>query len=365
MEGWPTSVQIALAGGAGGIVLGLAARLGRFCTLSAIEDALFGGDQRRLRMWALAIGIAIAGVGILTFTDQVDFSTSLYHKLPLNPGAWIVGGIMFGLGMAMCGTCGYGTLARMGGGDLRALFGFLIMGISAYMAIAGPTAHFRNFALAPFALSGSAESLATFDDLLGLERLSLSGGSASVWLALVTAAVIVLWVLSNARFRQSFVHVFWGVMVGVAVLSGWIATAYIGADPFDPIALSSHTFSVPLGQTIIYAMTMSSATLTFGIGGTLGVVVGAFIGALIRREFRWEGADDAREMRRHIVGAFLMGTGGVWAGGCTIGQGVSAASVMAISAPVVLMSIWFGAWLGLSYLMEGTLLGGLRSAFRR
>ena len=112
-------------------------------------------------------------------------------------------------------------------------------------------------------------------------------------------------------------------------------------------------------------MTMSSATLTFGVGGTIGVVVGAFIGAIARREFRWEGADDAREMRRHIVGAFLMGTGGVYAGGCTIGQGVSAASLLAISAPVVMLSIWCGAWLGLSFLMEGSIKGSLRSLVNR
>ena len=111
-------------------------------------------------------------------------------------------------------------------------------------------------------------------------------------------------------------------------------------------------------------MTMSNATLTFGIGSTLGVVLGAFIGAMIKHEFNWEGADDAREMRRHIVGAFLMGTGGVYAGGCAIGQGLSAASLLAISAPVVMLSMWCGAWLGLTYLMEGSVLERLRSIIR-
>lgn len=358
MEGWSTSVQIALAGGIGGIILGLAARLGRFCTLSAIEDALFGSDLRRLRMWALAIAVAIAGVGILTASGQIDFSRSLYHTLPINPLAWIAGGLMFGLGMAMCGTCGYGTLARVGGGDLRALFGFLVMGISAYMAIAGPTAHLRNYVLAPLEIEAGGPS-ATIDKLIGLPA------SMHLEVSLTIAVILALWALSNQSFRRSFKNVFWGAMVGGAIVSGWIATSSIGADPFDPQPLASHTYSVPLGQTIIYIMTMSSATLTFGIGGTIGVVGGAFVGALIRREFRWEGADDAREMRRHILGAFLMGTGGVYAGGCTIGQGVSAASVLAISAPVVLVSIWCGAWLGLSYLMEGTVLGSFRSMISR
>jgi uncharacterized protein len=356
MEDWPTSVLAATAGGLGGIVLGLAARLGRFCTLTAIEDALFGNDLRRLRMWGMAV--AIACVGVLSASGQVDFSKSLYNTLPLNPAAWIVGGLMFGFGMALCGTCGYGTLARAGGGDLRALFGFLIMGISAYMAIAGPTAHLRVLALAPFAIQDGV-SFRTLGGLLG------DGQSTQLAISFVVAASLVVWCLGSSAFRRSPRSVFWGVMAGLAVVSGWIATAQLGSDPFDPISLSSHTFSVPLGQTIIYVMTMSSSTLTFGIGGTIGVALGAFIGALIMREFRWEGADDAREMRRHIVGAFLMGTGGVYAGGCTIGQGISAASVLAISAPVVMLSIWCGAWLGLSYLMEGSAWASLRSWLHR
>ncbi len=348
MEDWPTSVLAALAGGLGGAILGLAARLGRFCTLSAIEDALFSSDLRRLRMWGLALAVAIGSVGLLAASGQIDFSTSLYNTLAPNPVAWILGGLMFGIGMAFCGACGYGTLARVGGGDLRALFGFLVLGISAYMAIAGPTAHLRVFALAPFALDDSY-TLRTLTDVFG------AGETVAIGLPFLTAALLAAWSLSDRPFRGSFRHVFWGAMVGVAVVTGWIATAQLSGDAFDPRPLASHTFSVPLGQTIIYFMTMSSATLTFGIGGTLGVVFGAFVGALIRREFRWEGADDAREMRRHIVGAFLMGTGGVYAGGCTIGQGVSAASVLAISAPVVMLSIWCGAWLGLNYLMEGSI----------
>lgn len=357
MEDWPTSVLAALAGLIGGTILGLAARLGRFCTLSAIEDAIFGDDLRRLRMWALALAVAIASVAALAAVGQLDFSKSLYHSLPLNPVAWIVGGLMFGFGMALCGTCGYGTLARIGGGDLRALFGFLILGISAYMAMAGPTAHLRELSIAPFAFTLDNQAR-TFPDLWQLDPPS------SLAFALIVAAALATWSLGSTAFRSSSKHWFWGMMVGIAIVTGWIATAALGHDPFDPQSLASHTFSVPLGQTLIYFMTMSNATLTFGIGSTLGVVLGAFIGAMIKHEFNWEGADDAREMRRHIVGAFLMGTGGVYAGGCTIGQGLSAASLLAISAPVVMLSMWCGAWLGLTYLMEGSVLERLRSIIR-
>lgn len=358
MDNWPTSVVVALAGGIGGIILGLAARLARFCTLAAIEDAMFGTDLRRLRMWALALAVAILSVTILSEAGLVDFSASLYHRLSLNPVAWALGGLMFGVGMAFCGTCGYGTLARVGGGDLRAMFGFLVLGISAYMAIAGPTAQLRLYLLSPLAIA-SDDTPHTFVDLIGPDT------AARLIFPLLGATLLLMWSLADKNFRQSSHFVFWGAMVGIAITSGWVATGWFIADPFDPQPLVSHSYSVPLGQTLIYFMTMSSATLNFGIGGTIGVVVGAFVGALIKNEFRWEGAEDAREMRRHLVGAFLMGTGGVYAGGCTIGQGLSAASLLALSAPVVLLSIWCGVWLGLNYLMDGSILGGLRALIRR
>ena len=353
------TVVVAVAGLAGGIVLGLAARLGRFCTLAAVEDAMFAADYRRLRMWAFAIAIAMAGVAILSHTGLIDITGSLYHRQSLNPLAWIFGGLIFGIGMALCGTCGFGTLARVGGGDLRALFSFLILGIAAYMAIAGPTAEFRLSVLETFALSNGPEQAHTFT-----QAFDAYPGFATV-LPFIIAAGLIVWSLGNPVFRSSIRSLFWGAAVGFAILFGWWATGWLGADPFDPAPIASYTFSVPLGQTLIYVMTMSSSTLTFGIGATFGVIVGAFAGALIRNEFRWEAPDDAREMRRHLLGAFLMGTGGVYAGGCTIGQGLSATSVLALSAPIVLVSIWCGVWIGLTYLMEGSVVGALKALAAR
>ncbi len=355
MGEWPTPVLVAIAGGLGGMALGLAARLGRFCTLAAIEDAMFGGDTARLRMWALAIAVAIAGMILLTATGTVDTSASLYHRLSINPVAWILGGVLFGVGMAFCGTCGYGTLVRIGGGDLRALFVMLVMAVAAYMAIAGPTAMFRLSVLGPLALSQDGEWARTLDQLVGPDTV------AAHLLYALSALVIAGWALRGSALTLAPQRLVWSVVVGLAIVSGWWATGWLGANPFDPVPLGSHTYSVPLGQTLIYFMTMSSTPISFGVGATLGVIAGAFVGALYKREFRWEGGDDAREMRRHLVGGLLMGTGGVYAGGCTIGQGMSAASVLALSVPIVLLSIWCGVWLGLTYVMEGSLWGGLRA----
>jgi uncharacterized membrane protein YedE/YeeE len=355
MESWPASAVVALTGALGGIVLGLAARLGRFCTLAAFEDAMFGGDGLRLRVWGLAAAIAIFGVALIGAAGIVDFRGSIYHAMPLNPVAWIIGGLLFGIGMALCGTCAYGTLVRLGGGDLRALIVFIVLGISSYMAIAGPTALLRTATLNHFILADGPDAPRSVVDLVAHSQPFLAFA-----LPTLVAALIAMACLSNAQFRRSPRHIWGGAAVGLAIVAGWLSTGVLGADVFEPQPLASHSYSLPLGQTLIYVMTMSSAPLTFGIGTTFGVICGAYLGSMIKGDFRWEAADDAREMRRHLLGAFLMGTGGVYAGGCTIGQGLSAASLLTFSAPVVIASIWCGVWLGLTYMMEGSFSSALR-----
>jgi uncharacterized membrane protein YedE/YeeE len=350
-EGLSPAVISAAFGFGGGVLLGLAARLANFCTLAAIEDAFFGQTRRRLRMWSFALAVALASVALLTATGTVDFRQSLYYGIDLNPLSWIVGGIMFGFGMALCGTCAYGTLARIGGGDLRALFGFLILGLSAYMAVSGPTAELRILLLNPLSLEGIQAR--TFPELLGLDA------TGTLILTGLVVVALFAWAFAGPRFRSSPKHIVGAFAVGAAIVLGWIGTGWAAADPFDPIPVASHTYSYPLGQTLIYLMTTSNTEISFGVAATFGVVAGAFVGALWKREFRWDGADDAQEMRRHLVGAFLMGTGGVYAGGCTIGQGLTAASLLMISAPVVMASVCLGVWLGLTYLMDGGLIGRL------
>ncbi len=135
--------SVALIGLLGGIVLGLAARLGRFCTLGAIEDYLYAHDDRRLRMWAMAIGVAVAGSHIAMGLGLLTAADSAYLQQSWNPLASILGGLLFGYGMAISGNCGYGALARLGGGDLRAFVMVLILGLSAYVVMSGPLAQLR------------------------------------------------------------------------------------------------------------------------------------------------------------------------------------------------------------------------------
>lgn len=338
---------VALAGLFGGVLLGLAARLGRFCTLGAIEDALYANDSRRLRMWGVAIGVAIIGTfGAIGF-GLVPVERTVYLATNWNPVASVVGGLMFGYGMALAGNCGFGALARFGGGDLRSFVIVVVMGMASFAVLSGPLAKLRLALFPTVPATGTPPGFA-----------HLAGGIfgvSPVAPALLIGILFFAAALSSQRMRRSPAMIAWGAIVGLAIVTGWIGTAWVAAHGFAAIPILSHTFARPLGETMLYLMTASGRSLTFGIGSVAGVLAGAFAGSLIKGHFRWEACEDPRELKRQIVGAVLMGVGAVLALGCTVGQGLSAFSVLAYSAPVTMAAIFAGAALGLRQLITGLL----------
>ncbi len=335
---------LALLGLLGGLVLGLAARLGRFCTLGAIEDAIYARSDTRLRMWGIAIGVAIVGSFTLASAGLLQPERTIYLAFAFQPLASVIGGVMFGYGMALAGNCGYGALARLGGGDLRSFVIVLVMGLAAFATISGPLAYLRVgiFPQSPaFATPGMAQSLAA---LLGL--------NANIVGIAIGGAVLAL-TLSAPAFWVERGTILWGTCVGLAIVSGWVGTQWVADNGFAATVVESHTFAAPLGETMLYTMTASARSLSFGIGSAAGVLMGAFMGSLIKGHFRWEACEDPRELRRQIAGAAIMGVGAVLAMGCSIGQGLSAISVLAYSAPLVMVGIFAGAWIGLRQLIIG------------
>ncbi|MEP2029400.1 MAG: YeeE/YedE family protein [Paracoccaceae bacterium] len=345
LDAFPEPVQVAFVGLIGGILLGLAARIGRFCTLGAIEDLFYGENTLRLRMWGIAIGVAVIGTFALSAGGLLDLQQTLYLSRDWNPLASIFGGLVFGYGMALAGNCGYGALARVGGGDLRSLLIVLIMGISAYVTLGGPLSALRIFVF------GGAEQSTSFPTLAHAAA-ELTGLPLNMTGIVIGGFILVLTVL-NRSLRNSVSHIIWGAVAGLAIVSGWAGTQWVASNGFDATPVVSHTFSAPIGETVLYVMTSSGNTISFGTGSVVGVLLGALIGSLIKGHFRWEACDDPRELRRQILGAALMGMGAVIAVGCSVGQGLSAFSVLAYSAPVTLLCIMGGAAIGLRQLILG------------
>ncbi|WP_434052777.1 MAG: YeeE/YedE family protein [Roseibium sp.] len=336
---------VALIGLLGGIALGLAARVGRFCTLGAIEDVLYGADDRRLRMWGLAIGVAIIGSHVAMSSGFLEGSSTAYLDRVWNPLGSIVGGLMFGYGMALCGNCGYGALARLGGGDLRAFVMVIVMGLSAYFVMSGPLAHARVWLFPAETGAEAPQGVSQFFDA--------TFGIAPIITGLVIGGLIIAFTLASSEFRKSPRHLFWGSVVGLAIVSGWVGTYWVAMTGFEAEPIETHTFAAPIGDTIYYGMTASGNTLSFSVGSVVGVIIGAFLGSLAKGHFRWEACEDPRELRRQITGAAIMGPGAILAVGCSVGQGISAFSVLAYSAPVTFLAIFAGAAFGLRQLITG------------
>ncbi|MBU0641975.1 MAG: YeeE/YedE family protein [Alphaproteobacteria bacterium] len=334
----------ALIGGVGGLVLGLAARLGRFCSMGAIEDALYQGSDLRARQWGVALGVALIGTFTLIGFGLFDPAMSPYLALKWYPMALITGGLMFGYGMALAGNCGFGALARLGGGDLRNFVIVLVMGLATYVTLNGPLAELRVTLFPPrpaSALPGFAQAV------------SATLGLPTVATGIVAGLAILTLALSSRAFRAQRRLILWGSAVGLAIVSGWAGTSWLSLATFEAEPVASHTFAAPIGDTLFYLMTSSASSPGFGVGSVIGVLLGAAIGSLIKGQFRWEACEDPRELKRQIGGAALMGVGAVVGFGCTVGQGLSAFSVLAFSAPVTIIAIIIGAAIGLRQLIYG------------
>ena len=338
MDSIPYGVLAALAGLVGGVVLGLSARLGNFCTLAALESAIYGKDQRRLRLWGVVLAVAITGTFIGVQVGQIDLGETFYHQIAWNPLASIVGGLIFGYGMALAGNCGFGALVRFGGGDLRSLVVVVVMGLFSFVTLSGPLATLRVTLFEQVPASVPQGITATVESLFGVSPLVT---------ALVIASGFLIWALAYGPLRRNPREIAWGVVAGLAIVWSYWATSWLNMDSFGDVQVEGLSFTAPVGRSLLYLMTSTAGGLNFSVGAVGGVMAGALAGSLWRGMFRWEACEDPRELGRQVGGAALMGIGGVIALGCSVGQGVSAFATLAWSAPVTLAAIAAGAIFGL------------------
>lgn len=341
---------LALCGFVIGGGAGFAVRRARLCTFGAIEDALMGGDGRRLRILGLALGIAVLGTQAFVATGLLDPELTNYIPPALPLVSILIGSVMFGIGMAMVGTCGFGSLVRLGGGDLRSIIVVLILGACAYATLRGLFAGFRIGVLENLSLAmpeGARSDMASLSSrALGLDvRVPLAAiiGAGLCWLA-----------LGDRRLRRTPRLLTAGIVLGVLIVAGWIATTWARDEFASPSHPQSLTFVSTVGKAIYAGLFNPASFADFGVGSVFGVVAGALLAAWRADELRWEAFDDDREMRRHLLGAALMGSGGILAGGCTIGQGLTAGSMLALSWPFAVGGMVVGARLGIALLVDGS-----------
>lgn len=348
---------LALCGVIIGVVMGFIARRNHFCTLSSLERHWYAGDSNGIRSWALAAVTALAVTQLLIAIGAIDVSTSFYLTEPLPIAGSIIGGLMFGFGMALVGTCGFGAIIWLGGGNLRALVVLTGLGLAAVAAQRGITGHLRVTLLDPLRIDLEAFG----GQSLGAIASHLTGLNLTLTIATLIVAGGIWWIFRDAGFRKDRGKIVAGLVIGLCIAAGWMATSLFRQHLFVPVQIEAGSFVTPVGDTIMQIITVTGSVPDYGVGLVIGIFLGAALAAWRADDMRWEACDDARELSRHLLGAFLMGTGGVFALGCTIGQGVSAASLMSVSVPLAMLSIILGARIGLGLLVEGAAFGFLRA----
>lgn len=340
---------LASSGFAIGAAAGFLVRRARLCSFGAIEDALIGGDTRRLRIFGLALGIAILGTQGMVIGGLLDPSQTSYTPAAMPLIAILLGSVMFGAGMAMVGTCGFGSLVRLGGGDLRSLVVILVLGACAFAMLRGVMSGFRVTVLEGLSVAMPEGARADFASLaqraLGFDprgAITAAAGAALAWLA-----------LADRRLWRAPRLVTAGIALGLLTVAGWIVTTAIADEFAGPARPQSLTFVSTIGKALYAGLLNAANYADFGVGSVFGVIAGAWFAAWRADELRWEAFDDDREMRRHLGGAALMGLGGILAGGCTIGQGLTAGSLLALSWPFAVGGMILGARLGIAVLVDG------------
>jgi uncharacterized membrane protein YedE/YeeE len=331
-----------------GFLAGFAAQYGRLCTVGAIEDAVIAGDLRRAGAWALSAALAILATQALVFAGALDLSATHYAQPRLELFGLVVGGLLFGLGAALVGTCAFGLLVRLGSGDLRALVCAVILGLAAFAATGGILGPLRVGLAELGTLDTAALGGSTLTGILGAQL----GTTTAFLCALLLPGALLAFALTNQRLYRKPRLIAAACVMGCAIAGGWLVTGVL-ADPFAGQRPESLTFVAPLGRLILQVVGETLSGTGFAVATLFGVGAGSFAVAAARDELRWEAFDDQREMRRHLVGALLMGVGGVLARGCTIGQGLSGASTLSLAAPIAVLAMVMGAWLGLTHLIEG------------
>jgi hypothetical protein len=356
-------------------IMGAIVNKTHFCTMGAVSDWVNMEHTGRLRAWGLAIGVALLGVVILEMLGLVNLNSSYppYRNGQLIWAENLLGGILFGIGMTIAGGCGNKCLVRIGAGNLKSIVVFLIIGVVAYFMLnpfpgSDKTLYSMLFYpwLNPLAINmGNSQDLGTV----------LGGESNAVMVRLVIGSILglaLVWLAFKSKdFRSSSDFALGGIAVGLCVLAAWYVTSNIMVNvedqpypltqyygEWDMLAESeagkpaigaalgsqSFTFINPMGQAIGYALGgFNSSLLTFGLMALFGVAAGSLVWALVTRTFRIEWFSSKADVINHLLGAILMGVGGVLAMGCTVGQAITGVSTLAIGSFIAFAGIVLGS----------------------
>lgn len=342
------------------VILGAVANKTNFCTMGAVSDWVNMGKTGRLWAWFSAIALAMIGVALFEAFSVVSVDATLppYRSAQFAWLRYILGGLLFGIGMTLAGGCGNKTLVNIGGGNMKSLMVLVIMGFMAYLMT--KTGFYEQI----FYSWVSASSIDLTEYGMRSQALPevlsalLGTGNASTLstvLGLAIAAVLLFFAFRSKHFFKNTNNVIAAVVVALVITAGWYLTGgplgqgvieavdWMDEKPLG-VGVQSYTFVNPMGETLYYLVDPANLLrITFGVMAVAGVITGSLGYALFAKKFSLVWFKSMADFAKHLVGAILMGVGGVLAMGCTIGQGITGTSTLAMGSFLALGSIIFGS----------------------
>ncbi len=349
--------QVLWLGFALAVALGWVVQRSHFCTMGAISDWVLMRDATRLRQWGLALAVAMLGLGGMTLTGWLSPLNSIY-AVPRFPWlSYLLGGLLFGVGMVLASGCPAKNLVRLGTGNLKALVVLLVMGTAALATLRGWPGLLRVRLLDP--ITAGVESGPFVGQWLA-SAMGLSVAQGLFAAALIVSLPLLVWVLRGPDFLRAG-NLLAGVGVGAVLLVMWWISGVLGLVPEHPETLErvylgtasgrmeGLSFTGPVAQWLDAFLYQADGARRITLGMVLvpGVVLGAALGAWRHGDLRWEGFTRTADLVRHLVGAMFMGIGGVSAMGCTFGQGLTGLSTLNWGSLLAAASIVVGAGLTL------------------
>lgn len=343
------------------VVIGAVANKTNFCTMGAVSDWVNIGDTGRMRAWVFAMALALTGVIALEAGGVVNLSGETFPPYRTANFAWLrylVGGLMFGIGMTLASGCGNKTLVRVGSGNLKSLTVLLIAMVGSYLMLWTP---FYEKLFHPW-VSATAVNLAQhgvptqevgsiISGMFGLQPSRVLNAGVAV----VVAVGMFAFVFKSVDFRGNADNVLGGAVIGLAVVAGWYLTggtmgqawkdyADMANEIPSRVQVQSFTFISPMGDSVRYLMNPGKMSLiNFGVMALAGVIAGSLLYALVTKSFRIEWFSSFRDFANHAVGGVLMGVGGVLSMGCTVGQAITGISTLAVGSILTFFAIVIGA----------------------
>ncbi len=301
-----------------GAAFGVLAELTRFC----LRRGLIGGGQDNraaLAIWVTALAVAVLGTQAVVQAGWIEFSAHRFHAADLPYLSIILGGLVFGVGMVMTRGCLSRLTVLGASGNLRAIVVLFVAALAALATLKGLLAPAR----------------------VALEAVVIPAPTLPLWTALLPL-LLAGYLIRQARPRARLLLL--AALLGVLIPLGWVGTGLVLQDEFDPITFESLSFTAPLADTLFWTGASSAIGANFGTGLIGGVLLGALASALIAGRFQWQGFEGPGQMGRYLTGGALMGFGGVLAGGCTVGAGISGVATLSVAAALALVAISAGAW---------------------